>query len=128
MDELLEVARERGVRVAWRDLGRRNGEYHSTGLVLINPRRSEVVQRVTLAHELGHAHYGHAWTDDPQVRDRQERQADEFAAALLVDEVDYAIAEVVVGPHVGALARELGVTAQIVEAWQRLAHRRRRTA
>ncbi|UJP39365.1 ImmA/IrrE family metallo-endopeptidase [Cellulomonas palmilytica] len=128
MDEMLEVARERGVRVAWRDLGRRNGEYHSTGLILLNPKRSQTVQRVTLAHELGHAKYGHAWTDDPSEHARQERLADEYAAALLIDAQDYALAEAVVGPHVGALARELGVTASIVQAWQRVARRRRRSA
>lgn len=128
MDDMLEVAHARGVRVAWRDLGRRNGEYHSTGLILLNPRRSESVQRVTLAHELGHAHYGHGWTDDRRLRERYERLADEHAARLLIRASEYAIAESVVGPHVGAIARELGVTTKIVEAWQRVVDRTRRTA
>ncbi|WP_049785534.1 ImmA/IrrE family metallo-endopeptidase [Cellulomonas gilvus] len=125
---MLDVARERGVRVAWRDLGRRNGEYHSTGLIVLNPKRSLTVQRVTLAHELGHARYGHTWTEDAAAHRRNERLADEHAAALLIGVGEYAAAERTVGPHLGALARELGVTAQIVEAWQRLAQRTRRIA
>jgi Zn-dependent peptidase ImmA (M78 family) len=128
VDDMLEVARERGVRVVWRDLGRRNGEYHSTGLVLLNPRRTLTVQRVTLAHELGHAYYGHTWTDDVVLHRRQERLADEHAAELLIRLDEYVVAETVAGPHVGALARELGVTSHIVEAWQRCANRTRRIA
>lgn len=48
--------------MARRDPGRR-GELYSSGLVLLNPRRTETIQRVTLAHELGHAHFGHTRTD-----------------------------------------------------------------
>ncbi|MCR6706528.1 MAG: ImmA/IrrE family metallo-endopeptidase [Cellulomonas sp.] len=116
---MLEVARERGLRVAWRDLGRRNGEYHSTGLILLNPKRTITVQRVTLAHEIGHAEYGHARVNDPVLHARQERLADEFAADLLIDSGDYIAAESVFGSHVGTLARELGVTSGVVEAWRR---------
>lgn len=118
LEVLLEVARERGVRVAWRDLGRRNGEYHSSGLILLNPRKSLLVQRVTLAHELGHQAYGHTWTDDPVLHARYERQADRHAAGLLISSEDYRRAEQIVGPHAGALAKELGVTRTIVDAWR----------
>ena len=125
---MLKLATERGVRVAWRDLGRRHGEYHSTGLILLNPRRSTTMQRVTLAHELGHAHYGHTWTGDAVLHARHERVADEYAAELLIRSRDYALAERIAGPHLGGLARELGVTTRIVEAWQRQAERTRRIA
>ncbi|MBB5472532.1 ImmA/IrrE family metallo-endopeptidase [Cellulomonas hominis] len=118
MEELLALATERGVRVAWRDLGRRAGEYHSSGLILLNPRRTETVQRVTLAHELGHAHYGHTWTDDPREHEHRERLADRHGARLLISPSAYAAAERLVGPHPGALARELGVTASVVETWR----------
>jgi Zn-dependent peptidase ImmA (M78 family) len=104
--------------VAWRDLGRRAGEYHSSGLILLNPRRTETVQRVTLAHELGHAHYGHTWTDDVHERAVRERLADRYAARLLITPARYAAAERMVGPHVGAIARELEVTTGVVEAWR----------
>lgn len=36
--------------------------------------------RVTIAHELGHAHYGHRGDSA-----RNEREADKFAASLLID-------------------------------------------
>ncbi|MHB1063569.1 MAG: ImmA/IrrE family metallo-endopeptidase [Georgenia sp.] len=118
MDRILEVARSRGVRVTWRDLGRRNGECHPSGLIILNPRRTEQAQRVTLAHELGHAHYGHVWTDDPHEHAKHERLADEHAAALLIPICAYRRAETTVGNHPGALAKELGVTRALVEAWQ----------
>jgi Zn-dependent peptidase ImmA (M78 family) len=123
MDELLTWAAAQGVRVAWRDLGRRAGEYHSSGLILLNPRRTETVQKVTLAHELGHAHYGHTWTDEPRERLARERIADRFAARLLISPREYAQAERLVGSHPGALARELGVTAAVVETWRGEAQR-----
>jgi Zn-dependent peptidase ImmA (M78 family) len=119
MDELLAEARAQGVRVAWRDLGRRAGEFHSSGLILLNPRRTEIVQRITLAHELGHAHYGHTWTDDPADRAMREHLADRYGARLLITPAGYAAAERMVGPHPGAIARELEVTASVVETWRR---------
>lgn len=118
MQRLLEFAGERGLRVKWRDLGRRNGEYHSSGLILLNPRRAEITQRVTLAHELGHAHYGHTWTDNPDRHTMQERMADRYAANLLISPAEYALAEHLVGPHPGAIARELGITRRLVELWR----------
>ncbi|HEY0217914.1 MAG TPA: ImmA/IrrE family metallo-endopeptidase [Cellulomonas sp.] len=123
MDELLTWAAEQGVRVGWRPLGRRDGEYHSSGLILLDPRRPETVQKVTLAHELGHAHYGHTRTDDPSEHRHRERLADRYAARLLIAPSEYALAERLVGSHPGALARELGVTAAVVEAWRGEAHR-----
>lgn len=124
MDALLAEAHAQGLRVAWRDLGRRAGEFHSSGLILLNPRRTETVQRVTLAHELGHAHYGHAWTDDPREHASRERLADRYAAHLLISPARYAAAERLVGPHAGAIARELEVTAAVVETWRADALRR----
>ncbi|MEN1976866.1 ImmA/IrrE family metallo-endopeptidase [Cellulomonas sp. P4] len=121
MEELLAKAAAQGVRVAWRDLGRRAGEYHSSGLILLNPRRSETTQRVTLAHELGHAHYGHTRVDDRREHEHQERLADRFGARLLISPMEYAAAEQLVGPHPGALARELGVTTKVIEAWRAVA-------
>lgn len=118
MEQLLALATTRGLRVGWRDLGRRNGEWHSSGLILLNPHRTEQTQRVTLAHELGHAHHGHTWTDNPREHDRQEMAADRYAANLLISPVEYALAEHLVGPHPGAIARELAVTARLVELWR----------
>ncbi|HEY0117546.1 MAG TPA: ImmA/IrrE family metallo-endopeptidase [Cellulomonas sp.] len=126
MEDLLTLAAARGLPVVWRDLGGRNGEYRSSGLIVLDPRRPAQTQRVTLAHELGHAHYGHRWSDDPRVRERQEAAADRYAANLLITPAAYAAAERLTGCHAGALARELAVTARLVEMWreQRPAQRR----
>lgn len=103
----------------WRDLGRRRGEYrHLPRLITLNPRMSESLQRSTLAHELGHAYYGDTWAADPEVLMLQERRANTYAAGLLITPSEYALAEQLVGPHTGALAKELGVARYIVEAWQ----------
>lgn len=103
----------------WRDLGRRRGEYrHQHRLITLNPKMSEVLQRSTLAHELGHAHYGDMWVADPNAAEFQERRANQFAARILISPTEYAVAEALVGPHSGALAKELGVARYIVEAWQ----------
>lgn len=119
MDDLLRMADDAGIRVMWRDLGRRRGEYrHSARLITLNPRMSEVLQRSTLAHELGHAHHGDTWTDDPRLLEERERRADAYAARLLVDPVEYALAERLVGEHPGAIARELGVSRYVVDAWR----------
>ena len=77
-------------------------------------------ERCTLAHELGHAHYRH-----PACRGdvRLERQADRWAANLLISPAEYELAERLYGPHPGALARELGVTTHLVRVW-RNQHRR----
>lgn len=117
MDEVIEHAEALGLRVVWRDLGRRNGELTSAGVVLLNPRKSALTQRVTLAHECGHHWHGHDWTRTHD-RSRDERQADVYAARLLISPMEYASAESLVGPHAGALARELGVTAHLVELWR----------
>lgn len=117
MDDLLEHAAAMGLRVQFRDLGRRHGEVHSTGLVVINDRRPAQAQRITLAHECGHHAHGHDWRERHD-RDRDERQADTYAARLLISAADYLDAEQAVGCHPGALARELGVTARLIELWR----------
>ena len=114
MDQLIASAEALGLRVAFRDLGRRHGEAYSSGIVFINHRRTLCRQRVTLAHEMGHAHYGHDWSREHD-KSHDERLADQYAARLLISPVEYALAERLVGEHPGALARELGVTRRLVE-------------
>lgn len=118
MQDLIDYALRQGWGVKFRDLGRRNGEY-SRGLIVVNDRRrTGFTQRITLAHEIGHATHDHAWTDDPTVHARHEREADVVAAHLLIKTDDYAYAEQLVGEHPGAIAKELGVTPAYVELWR----------
>lgn len=70
-------------------------------------------RRTIIAHELGHAHYGHSCDSG-----KNERQADTYAAHLLIDPTRYAEAErVSADSHY--LADELGVTADLVTHYQR---------
>ena len=54
---------------------------------------------------------------------RMERAADITAARWLITEDAYAAAEHLVGPHPGALARELSVTLHTLHVWQTLHER-----
>lgn len=117
MERLIERAEALGLRVIFRDLGRRHGEIHSSGVVYLNPHRTDARIRVTLAHEMGHWRHSHDWTRD-HSRERDEREADQYAARLLISPLEYAAAEALVGEHPGALARELGVTRRLVELRQ----------
>lgn len=65
-----------------------------------------------LAHELGHAFYGHQGRDDPYA----EAAADAFAAAALVDPNRFAELESL-GLSDGALAEELGVTVKLLRVF-----------
>lgn len=119
LERLLALADSRNLRVNWRNLGRRRGEYrHTAGLITLNPAMSDTLQRSTLAHELGHAYYGDTWTDEPALLARREQRANTYAAHLLISPLEFALAEHLVGQHTGALAKELNVARYIIEAWQ----------
>ena len=83
---------------------------------MVNHRKSTLPQRETIAHEVGHHWHGHDWTRTHDV-ERDERQADMYAARLLIDPLAMERAAAVVGHHHGAIARELGVTTHLVTLW-----------
>lgn len=66
-------------------------------------------RRCTVAHELGHAYYGHR-SDSEQ----NERIADSYAAELLIDPVEYAAAEQI-SDDIEFLADELCVVPTLIE-------------
>lgn len=82
-------------------------------LIIIDNRLTHAQQLETLAHELGHAHYGHDCTT-PYT----ETQAWRWAARNLVNVDDYARAERI-NPHPAAIALELDLTTNIILEWQR---------
>jgi Zn-dependent peptidase ImmA (M78 family) len=127
LNDLLDFAKANGISVKYGPLGRRRGEYrHDPRLIILNPRMSDTLQCSTLAHELGHWHYGDTWTDDPKVLAMRERRANRYAAELLIDPLEYAYAERVLGADkVTSLARELGVAIYVVEAYREILHDRR---
>lgn len=74
----------------------------------------------SLAHELGHAHYG----DPPGHHGAHEIRADRFAARLVINSTDYATTEAIYGPHPNVLAHELGVTVKVLKTWQTIYERK----
>ena len=75
------------------------------------PRR---VRRCAIAHELGHARYGHTYSTP-----KAELQANRYAAQLLINVDDYREAELLYGENVNKLAYELDVTPTLVDTFQR---------
>lgn len=87
--------------------------------IYLDSRLTPAERRSVLAHELGHAHHGHPCGDDPppHVLRSRERQADVFAARLLIDAAEYARAERV-DPSADAIADELGVTVELIGVYR----------
>ncbi|KZM34513.1 ImmA/IrrE family metallo-endopeptidase [Oerskovia enterophila] len=114
---MVDYAEGEGLLIASRSIGRHHGRYlHNKNLIILSNRITGPQAISVLAHELGHWHYGDADLEGIHTRDVEER-AWRWAARLLVGPDQYAAAEHAVGPHLGAIARELGVTRQLIEAW-----------
>ena len=118
LDELIALTEADGLTLHWRDLGTRHGQYEPPRRIVLNPHRPETAQACTLAHELAHYRLGHTAQSDPVLHVRQEAAADRYAARLLISPAEYALAERLVGPSPGALAKELGVLTWVVLAYQ----------
>ncbi|MFJ2553348.1 ImmA/IrrE family metallo-endopeptidase [Microbacterium sp. NPDC087591] len=123
MDHLLRLVEESGLRLVERSGPTRGGYDHSAMTIRLAPGMSVRTATSVLAHELGHAALGHTVSTHPEARARQERRADEWAARLLISPAAYAAAEALRGPHRASLAFELGVTVELVEAYQRMLQR-----
>ncbi len=116
IDALIQVAEDRGYRVAWHRGGPKAVWRPASKTVSVRSGLDDVQALCALAHELGHAHYG----DPPGHRWEHEDRANRFAAQLLISPVEYAAAELIYGPHPARLAHELGVTVTLIEAWRTL--------
>lgn len=79
----------------------------------LSSRPTEAV--CALAHEYVHAMRG----DDGPQPEWVEKLCDEAAAKMLISPAEYALTENVYGSHPAQLAVELGVTQQIITAYQR---------
>ena len=117
LDDLIAHAEGVGLTVEERPLHHHNALLLPGGHVLLNSRRSLTTRRYALAHECGHWHHGHDWRL-PHDRDRDEREADEHAATLLIDYRDYTEAELLNDGHVGGIAQALQVPSIVVVAYQ----------
>lgn len=87
--------------------------------IYLDARLTPIERRSVLAHELGHVRHGHPRTGRRSAQDvaSEERQADRFAAFLLVDPEAYARLERI-DPDPATIADELGVTRDIVDTFR----------
>lgn len=111
-----------GVRVRYVDLPHdRDGEYiHKRRLIRLRRGMSHRLHRSVLAHEAAHAVFADVPSKFGPVNGKQERRADEWAALRLIDIDDYKAAEELHQGHVEAIAVELDVIVDLVEAFQRV--------
>lgn len=121
MKDLFALAESNGIKVQEVRLRALRGFYiKEVQIIVVSSLLNTTQKRTTLAHELGHAHYGDEAVLDEPLREWQERRADEWAAQFLIDPHQYAAAEEMHGPHPGAIAQQLNVTRELAEVWQSL--------
>ncbi|MEL6053894.1 ImmA/IrrE family metallo-endopeptidase [Corynebacterium rouxii] len=83
-----------------------------TQTIFIKIGLDPVTRRCAIAHELGHAHYGHNCSTPGA-----ERQADEWAARQLLDVGDVEVVGWECEGSAAAMAAELGVTPHLLVLW-----------
>lgn len=98
--------------------------YHSHRCIVLRSGMAQAEVNTALSHELGHAHHGHLCSPDEGESARQERQADEYAARLLISGDAFVAAERACGPHTGAIAHHLEVLPRLVHVWRDLYQRK----
>ncbi len=114
--DLIQLAAERGYAVEYLSLAKHSGLLLPDKRILIKRHKSALTQRAALAHELGHAHYGHDWRHI-HSRGRDEHRANLYAANLLIDAKSYAVAEVMYDSEID-IAAELEVPVKLLRIWQ----------
>lgn len=120
---LAQLAEHLGVRITTHPGTPAGKWYHRRRVISLSRDLGPIGQRCTLAHELGHAALGHVSDPPKMLRDKQEAQAERYAAALLISEQEYALAERLYGPSTGAIAAELCVSTHMVDIWRKRIHR-----
>ena len=105
-------AAELGIEVIHRPLRTMNGKwYPQHNTIVIREGLRAVIDRSVLAHEIGHALLGHF--DD---RPKHEMQADRVAAENLIS-IDELRRVGRWAPHPNIIARELGVSGQLLRVY-----------
>lgn len=121
MDRLLAIAESHGLAVTVCALpgGKRGMWVPELRRIFLSARLTPDEERAVLAHELGHVHYRHACDLRPGERRwrEQERQANRYAARLLIDPARYAELEAVDSDQ-HALAEGLGVPVDLVFVYE----------
>lgn len=111
-----ELAGMPDVTLEWHKLANRLGEYvHAERKIRLDPRLPRRQQRAVLCHELRHAAAGHWLTACSRVNLRQEHEANNNAARLLIDVHDLGDALVLHHQHLSATAVELRVSDALLQ-------------
>lgn len=118
------MATELGVWVDVNDAvwlaGDAGGWFPDYDLILLEPGLCPIEQRYARAHESGHAtHERHARVSE-SLHGRQDRQADQFVAPLLVSPLKTELSERLYQHSPNLLAQELDATTYVVTSWQDL--------
>lgn len=126
MQQLYDIAESLDVVIEYADLERldRDGDYNQrTRTIRLQHGMLYRLERSVLAHELAHA----VFQDEPSMfgpaNARMERRADEWAAHQLISYDDYRAAEARHGHKVDAIAQDLSVIDDLVDAYQHTLHR-----
>lgn len=121
--KLEQLAAQLGATIVTHDGGEK-GRYYGHGIISLRRGLGPKNYRCTLAHELAHHSLGHDPAATGWVHDRQERQANEWAARRLISPTEYQLAEQLYGPHPAHLAAELGVTVKVLKTWTSIYERK----
>jgi Zn-dependent peptidase ImmA (M78 family) len=127
LKELEDLAGANGIAIVEGNLpGKERGRWYAEPRIIVLQAGMPLdYTRTTLGHELGHATHHHDMsTPDARIHYFQERQADEYAARLLISEESYRKAERMHGAHFAGIAHELKVTVELIHVWRDLWHRK----
>lgn len=121
MQQLFDIARSLDVVVEYAPLVHRDGEYREDlRRIRLRVGMSERLTRWKLGHELGHAVFGHRVDIFGQTSARQEREANEWAARFFIDLDSYRDVEASREGHIASMARDFGIVADGIRAYQRM--------
>lgn len=114
--DLHAIANHMGVRLVRHASGPKAFYIHRRRVISTRRGMSITQYRSSLAHELGHAHYG----DEPTLGvfdTKQEKRADLWAANLLIDSDEFRQAYIWHRGRLGGIADELEVSHHLLRVW-----------
>lgn len=124
MELLFDIADQLDVVVEFAPLANRDGEYRDDlRRIRLREDMSERLMRWKFGHELGHAVHGHRPDMFGGTSARQEREANEWAARLLIDLDRFREIELLRGGHVASMAHDFGIVSDGILAFQRMLER-----
>lgn len=106
-----------------RQFGREAMCHNPSRTIYVHPGMHHRKERSLTWHELGHATLEHEPSIFEAINRRQERQADEWAAHMLIDHVEYMLAVEKYGTNTEWIAQDLGVLEKLLTAYVRTLHR-----